>query len=42
MKSLLNVKRDDLWDALEWLAMPVFVLYPHLVVLKCYRYGSAA
>jgi hypothetical protein len=37
---ILTPRRDALWDALEWLAMPVFMLYPQLVVLKCYRYGS--
>jgi len=40
MKDLLStLKRDDLWDALEWLAMPLFVLYPQLCFVKCYRYG---
>nr|WP_314546062.1 hypothetical protein [uncultured Massilia sp.] len=36
----LHVGRDRLWDALEWLAMPVLILYPQLAVLKWYRYGS--
>lgn len=36
----MNVGRDSLWDALEWLAMPVLILYPQLAVLKWYRYGA--
>lgn len=36
----MNVRRDSLWDALEWLAMPVLILYPQLAVLKWYRYGG--
>jgi hypothetical protein len=32
--------RENLWDALEWLAMPVLILYPQLAVLKWYRYGE--
>lgn len=31
--------RERLWDALEWLSMPVLILYPQLAVLKWYRYG---
>jgi len=43
MKALLaasrDIERDDVWNALEWLSMPLFILYPQLVVLKSYRYG---
>lgn len=35
-----NAGRDSLWNALEWLAMPVFILYPQLAVLKWYRYSG--
>ena len=38
--SMKRLKRDVLWDALEWLAMPLFMLYPQLAVLKWYRYAS--
>jgi hypothetical protein len=40
LTAVLDAKRDVLWDALEWLAIPVFILYPQLAVLKWYRYGS--
>jgi hypothetical protein len=40
LKARARLGRDALWDALEWLAMPVFILYPQLAVLKWYRYGS--
>jgi hypothetical protein len=36
----VNAGRENLWDALEWLAMPVLTLYPQLAVLKWYRYGG--
>ena len=39
-RAKLDAGRDDLWDALEWLALPVFILYPQLAVLRWYRYGS--
>lgn len=38
--AIVALRREALWDALEWLAMPVFILYPQLAVLKWYRYGS--
>lgn len=42
MKSLFStLTRDDLWDAIEWLAMPLFVLYPQLCFVTYYRYGQA-
>jgi hypothetical protein len=36
----INIGRDSLWNALEWLAMPVLILYPQLAILKWYRYGA--
>lgn len=39
LRGTLDVERDDVWNALEWLAMPLLMLYPQLAVLKCYRYG---
>lgn len=40
LAAIVAPRREALWDALEWLAMPVFILYPQLTVLKWYRYGS--
>lgn len=40
LREKLATGRDDLWNVVEWLAMPVFILYPQLAVLKWYRYGS--
>jgi hypothetical protein len=40
LQDKMDVRRDTLWDALEWLAVPVLILYPQLAVLKWYRYGS--
>ena len=40
LRERMDGVRDGLWDALEWLAMPVFILYPQLAVLKWYRYGA--
>lgn len=37
--SLRGVEREVLWDTLEWLAMPLFILYPQLAFIRCYRYG---
>jgi hypothetical protein len=42
LRKTFDARRDDLWDALEWICMPVFILYPHLAVLKWYRYGALA
>lgn len=40
LPAKMNAGRDGLWNALEWLAMPVFILYPQLAVLRWYRYGG--
>jgi hypothetical protein len=39
-REKMHAGRDALWSALEWLAIPVFILYPQLAVLRWYRYVS--
>jgi hypothetical protein len=38
--KMINGGRDTLWVAVEWLAMPLLILYPQLAILKWYRYGA--
>jgi hypothetical protein len=41
LRDSRGIERNNLWNVLEWLAMPLLLLYPQLWVLTWYRYGSA-